>query len=43
MHSRYDRTLADLAVGGRPVPIGLSVRRLFCHGPGCGRRTLSRG
>ncbi|WP_405814765.1 transposase family protein [Streptomyces sp. NBC_01390] len=39
-HSRYSRTLADVAVGGRPVVIGLSVRRLFCDGPGCGRRTF---
>lgn len=39
-HSRYSRTLADAAVGGRPVVIGLSVRRLFCDGPGCGRRTF---
>ncbi|MGW0731932.1 transposase family protein [Streptomyces sp. NPDC002851] len=41
MHSRYGRTLADVAVGGRPVLIGLSVRRLFCDGPGCGRRTFA--
>ncbi|MCC5480498.1 ISL3 family transposase [Streptomyces barringtoniae] len=40
VHSRYDRTLADVAVGGRPVLIGLSVRRLFCDSPGCGRRTF---
>ncbi|MFF1711499.1 transposase family protein [Streptomyces sp. NPDC058268] len=31
-YSRYGRTLADVAVGGRPVVIGLSVRRLFCDG-----------
>ncbi|MCZ4612106.1 ISL3 family transposase [Streptomyces sp. Lzd4kr] len=41
VHSRYGRTLADVAVGGRPVVIGLSVRRLFCDGPGCGRRTFA--
>nr|WP_237529027.1 transposase family protein [Streptomyces sp. SID5469] len=41
VHSRYSRTLADVAVGGRPVVIGLSVRRLFCDGPGCGRRTFT--
>ncbi|MFB7337782.1 hypothetical protein ACFC00_40235 [Streptomyces adustus] len=41
MHSRYGRTLADVAVGGRPVLIGLSVRRLFCDGPDCGRRTFA--
>lgn len=41
VHSRYVRTLADVAVGGRPVLIGLSVRRLFCDSPGCGRRTFA--
>ena len=41
MHSRYSRTLADLAVGGRPLLIGLSVRRLFCDGQRCGRRTFA--
>lgn len=41
VHSRYSRTLADLAVGGRPVSVGLSVRRLFCDRPRCGRRTFA--
>lgn len=41
VHSRYCRTLADVAVGGRPVLIGLSVRRLFCDAPGCERRTFA--
>ncbi|WP_307717974.1 ISL3 family transposase [Streptomyces sp. V4I23] len=41
VHSRYSRTLADLAVGGRPVLIVLSVRRLFCDGADCGRRTFA--
>ncbi|MEU2263644.1 transposase family protein [Streptomyces sp. NPDC019645] len=41
VHSRYCRTLADVAVGGRPVLIGLSVRRLFCDSPDCGRRTFT--
>ncbi|MFJ7209963.1 transposase family protein [Streptomyces sp. NPDC098789] len=41
VHSLYCRTLADVAVGGRPVLIGLSVRRLFCDSPGCGRRTFA--
>ncbi|MFI8952576.1 ISL3 family transposase [Streptomyces sp. NPDC053750] len=41
VHSRYCRTLADVAVGGRPVLIRLSVRRLFCDAPGCGRRTFA--
>lgn len=41
VHSRCDRMLADVAAGGRPVLIGLSVRRLFCDSPGCGRRTFA--
>ncbi|RRR84066.1 transposase family protein [Streptomyces sp. RP5T] len=41
VHSRYLRTLADVAVGGRPVLIGLSVRRLFCDSPNCTRRTFA--
>jgi hypothetical protein len=41
VHSRYPRTLADVAVGGRPVSISLTVRRLFCDGPNCGRRTFA--
>lgn len=41
VHSRYRRTLADVAMGGRPVLIWLSVRRLFCDNPGCGRRTFA--
>lgn len=41
VHSRYSRTLADVAAGGRPVLISLTVRRLFCDGPACGRRTFA--
>ncbi|MET7986591.1 hypothetical protein [Streptomyces sp. NPDC005281] len=41
VHSRYVRTLGDLALGGRPVPVGLSVRPLFCDSPRCGRRTFA--
>ncbi|WP_411093637.1 transposase family protein [Streptomyces sp. 049-1] len=41
MHSRYFRTLSDVATGGRPVLITLSVRRLFCDSPSCGRRTFA--
>jgi hypothetical protein len=33
--------LADLAVGGSPVLIALSVRRLFCDSADCGRRTFA--
>nr|WP_206751800.1 hypothetical protein [Streptomyces cadmiisoli] len=35
------RTLADVAVGGRPVLISLSVRRLFCDSASCGRWTFA--
>ncbi|MGX4690726.1 ISL3 family transposase [Streptomyces sp. JNUCC 63] len=41
VHSRYRRRLADVAVGGRPAVIDLSVRRLFCDEPGCPRRTFA--
>ncbi|MFD3944908.1 transposase family protein [Streptomyces sp. NPDC058579] len=41
VHSRYTRTLADRAVGSRPLLIGLSVRQLFCDGPRCDRRTFA--
>lgn len=39
-HSRYRRHIADTAVGGRPVVIDLSVRRLFCVSQACPRRTF---
>jgi len=41
VHSRYARTLADAAVGGRPVAIVLAVRRFFCAGRGCPRKTFA--
>ncbi|MFE0134507.1 ISL3 family transposase [Streptomyces sp. NPDC059037] len=41
VHSRYVRTLADVAAGGRPVLVSLTVRRLFCDAPSCGRRTFA--
>ena len=41
VHSRYGRSLADVAVGGRPVLNRPSVRRLFCDSPECGRRTFT--
>ncbi|WTW93483.1 ISL3 family transposase [Streptomycetaceae bacterium NBC_01309] len=40
VHSRYRRRVADAAVGGRPVVIDLSVRRLFCDADRCQRRTF---
>ncbi|MFF3445487.1 ISL3 family transposase [Streptosporangium sp. NPDC002721] len=41
VHSRYRRKVADTAVGGQPVVIELSVRRLFCDTPDCRRRTFA--
>jgi transposase IS204/IS1001/IS1096/IS1165 family protein len=38
--SRYRRHVADTAVGGRPVVIDLSVRRLLCDSRVCPRRTF---
>jgi len=35
VHSRYQRRLADAAIGGRKVMIRLAVRRFFCDAPGC--------
>jgi hypothetical protein len=41
VHSRYERRLADAAIGGRRVMIWLRVRRLFCDEPGCKKRTFA--
>ena len=41
MHSRYERRLADAAIGGRRVVIRLTVRRFFCPFPDCKRRTFA--
>ena len=41
VHSRYERRLADAAVGGRRVVIRLQVRRLFCDVPDCPERTFA--
>ncbi|MFH8491928.1 transposase family protein [Streptomyces longisporoflavus] len=40
-HSGYRRRLADGSVGGRQVCIELTIRRLFCDGPGCPRVTFA--
>ncbi|MEU0939840.1 ISL3 family transposase [Embleya sp. NPDC005971] len=40
-HSRYVRHLADAAVGGRPMRIDLSVRRLYCENPACPKVTFA--
>ncbi|WP_369222327.1 ISL3 family transposase [Streptomyces sp. R39] len=41
VHSRYVRRLADRAIGGRAVRIGLSVRRLYCENPACSKVTFA--
>ncbi|WJY53590.1 transposase [Streptomyces chengbuensis] len=40
-HSRYARRLADVALGGRPVRIDLSVRRLYCENSVCPKVTFA--
>jgi transposase len=40
-HSRYVRHVRDEAVGGRPVVIDLSVRRLYCENPDCPKTTFA--
>lgn len=41
VHSRYERRLADAAIGGPRVVIRLQARRLFCDEPACGKRTFA--
>lgn len=41
VHSRYSRTLADAAIGGRQAVIVLAVRRFFCFAPGCASKTFA--
>jgi transposase len=41
VHSRYQRRLADAAVGGRRVVLRLGVRRFFCDHPDCRARTFT--
>lgn len=41
VHSRYARTLADIAIGGRQVEIRLTIRRFFCPARGCESRTFA--
>ncbi|MFC9492598.1 transposase family protein [Streptomyces hydrogenans] len=38
-HSRYVRHLADVCLGGRPVRIDLSIRRLYCENAVCTKAT----
>jgi transposase len=41
VHSHYQRTLADLPWGDWSVRLGLTVRKLFCDNPHCGRRVFT--
>ncbi|MFI1524235.1 ISL3 family transposase [Kitasatospora cineracea] len=41
VHSRYQRHLADAALGDRTVVIDLYVRRMFCDTTHCARRTFA--
>jgi transposase len=41
VHSRYARTLADAAIGGRQAVILLTARRFFCTSPACKARTFA--
>jgi hypothetical protein len=41
VHSRYERTLTDAAIGGQHVLIRLRMRRFFCHQPTCPARTFA--
>jgi transposase len=41
VHSRYSRTLADAAVGGRQAVILLTARRFFCTSRACKARTFA--
>jgi transposase len=40
IHSSYLRFPADVPSAGRRVVLCLSVRRFFCRGDSCGRRTF---
>lgn len=41
VHSRYERSLSDVAVGGQETVIRLRVRRLFCDNAACARKTFA--
>src|SRR6185369_5344194 len=41
VHSRYERTLADLPWGAYAVAVRLRVRRLFCRNTRCDRRIFT--
>lgn len=41
VHSRYDRTLADAAIGSQPSFLILQVRRFICANIDCSRATFA--
>lgn len=41
MHSRYDRRVADPAIGGQEAVVCLRVRRFFCDDSACPKRTFA--
>src|SRR5262249_12874134 len=41
VHSRYQRTLADLPCSGLAVQFQLQVRRFFCEAASCPRKTFA--
>lgn len=41
VHSGYERTVADTAVGGRRLVIELTVRRFFCRDATCPKKTFA--
>jgi len=41
VHSRYERTLADLPWGERAITVRLGVRRMFCDNRRCERRIFA--
>jgi len=41
VHRRYERIVADTAIGGQPVALRMLVRRLFCDTSDCPARTFA--
>ena len=41
VHSRYERTLADAAIAGRPTSLRVRVRRFFCDATDCVTHTFA--
>jgi transposase len=41
VHSRYQRTVADLPLGGTDVVLRVRARKFFCRMPSCARRIFT--